>query len=144
MTKTAEASIQEYDDQLVLLERHTTITVAEVTTPEQNIINPEADEADDSPAQINAHGKLFEHVCDYVQRNVIRGSQVERMTKLFERYCLYMQTHSPEFYYPQYKNDNLKHRSKKYFGQRTIQAYYIKHTCFVFASYSIDCLPQPC
>ena len=50
MTKTAETSIKEYVDQLGLLGRHTTIAVADVTTPEQNIINPEADEADDSPA----------------------------------------------------------------------------------------------
>ncbi|KAK3763368.1 hypothetical protein RRG08_042158 [Elysia crispata] len=57
----------------------------------------------------------FTHIKGYVRKYIIENSQVERMTMLTEKYCLYMQSHHPEVYNPNYKTYKLKEKLLKAF-----------------------------
>ncbi|KAK3773241.1 hypothetical protein RRG08_012366 [Elysia crispata] len=65
-----------------------------------------------------AHADTFTHIKGYVQKYIIENSQVERMTMLTEKYCLYMQSHHPEVYNPNYKTYKLKDKLLKAFGSK--------------------------
>ena len=65
-----------------------------------------------------AHADAFTHIKGYVQKYIIENSQVERMTMLTEKYCLYMQSHHPEVYNPNYKTYKLKEKLLKAFGSK--------------------------
>ena len=56
----------------------------------------------------DAHQKAFQHICSYVDENIIKGGNVERVTMLRERYLQYMQGNYLVFYNPQYKTYQLK------------------------------------
>ena len=45
-----------------------------------------------------AHQQAFAHICEYVKKQIIQGSHVERMTMLRERYLSFLPMHSPEYY----------------------------------------------
>ncbi|KAK3776113.1 hypothetical protein RRG08_046780 [Elysia crispata] len=65
-----------------------------------------------------AQADAFTHIKGYVQKYIIENSQVERMTMLTEKYCLYMQSHHPEVYNPNYKTYKLKEKLLKAFGSK--------------------------
>jgi hypothetical protein len=131
VTETAEASIKEaanakQDTKLLCIIQDVDLIAREAhyhnscrrNFTRKDIRNPTPDPNSETSGQIQAHETAFEHLCEYVQTNIIIGSQVERMTMLRERYCLYMQEHSLEHYNPQYKTDKLKDKLQKHFGHR--------------------------
>lgn len=64
--------------------------------------NPEAKQEQD------AHKAAFDYLCQQVDKSIIKGANVERLSMLKEKYLLFLQEQFPEFYNPQYKTYKLK------------------------------------
>ena len=58
--------------------------------------------------RLEAHRQVFAYICEYVEKRMIQGLHVERMTMLRERYLSFLQMHSPEYYNADYKTDEFK------------------------------------
>ena len=65
-----------------------------------------------------AHREAMEHVCQYIEENIIQKAQVERMTMILERFLGYLQQHAPEHYNPNYRTLKLKEKLIHHFGER--------------------------
>lgn len=65
-----------------------------------------------------AHDRTFTYICNYVEKQIIENSNVERMTMIKEKYLEYLKTHHPEFYNPNYKTYKLKDRLQKKLGAK--------------------------
>ena len=68
--------------------------------------------------RLEAHRPAFAHICEYVEKQIIQGSRVKRMTMLYERYLYFLQMHSPEYYNSAYKTDKLKEKLHKHFRDK--------------------------
>ena len=53
-----------------------------------------------------------------MEKQIIQGSHIERMTMLRERYLSFFQMHCPEYYNADYKTDKLKEKLYKHFGDK--------------------------
>ena len=64
-----------------------------------------------------AHEAAFQHVCEYIQKQIIEGCNVERITMLRERYLQYLKNNYTKYYNPGYKTSKLKAKLIKHFDQ---------------------------
>ncbi|GFR95192.1 hypothetical protein ElyMa_004422200 [Elysia marginata] len=64
-----------------------------------------------------AYAKSFTYICEYITKQIIENSNVERMT-MIKRYLQYIKSHYPDFYNPNYKTYKLKAKLWKHFGGR--------------------------
>ena len=82
-------------------------------------VSSQSNEANEEAAEkLKAHEMAFTWLKEYVEENIIGGSNVERMSMLREKYLTFLQEHYPEAYNAQYKTDKLKHKLVKEFGSR--------------------------
>ena len=63
-----------------------------------------------------AHKAAFDKLTEHVNKSIISGGNVERMSMLRERYLAYILQNSPDCDYPDYKPDNLMSKLVKQFG----------------------------
>ena len=78
---------------------------------------PKEQESNEAQVALKAaHKAAFDKLTEHVNKSVISGGNVERMSMLRERYLSYILQNSPDCYYPDYKPDNLKSKLVKQFG----------------------------
>ena len=65
-----------------------------------------------------AHLKVLQHVCSYMEQSTIEDGNVERMTMLRDKYLSFLSQHSPEYYNEQFRTAELKDKLIGYFGDR--------------------------
>lgn len=131
ITKTSEESInaaaeRQKDDKLLLKIRGVDLVAVEAhyhnwcrreyTRSSIRHSDPSNKDSDDYAALQAAHKAAFDHVCSYVNDNIIVGLNVVRMTMLRERYLQYMLENSPTFFNTEYKTDKLKDKLVNRFG----------------------------
>ena len=62
----------------------------------------------DVAKNLEAHKKAFAYICDYVEKHIIKGCCVERVSMLREKYLQFLQEYFPTAYNKDYKTDKLK------------------------------------
>ncbi|GFR97961.1 hypothetical protein ElyMa_002758700 [Elysia marginata] len=65
-----------------------------------------------------SHSQAFQYVCNFVQKRIIDGAVIERITMLKENYLTYLQSRHPQEYNPKYKTYKLKQKLQKHFGEK--------------------------
>lgn len=65
-----------------------------------------------------AHKKAFEYISDYIQKEIVEKSNVERVGMIKEKYLSFLQRHYPDSYNPNYKTCKLKNKISTAFGDK--------------------------
>lgn len=85
------------------------------TRSEARHVSHEGSESSQSEA---AHKQAFEFISSYIEKNIIEGQNVERLTMLRERYLEYLLEKFPDEYNENYKTYKLKNKLVKHFKDR--------------------------
>lgn len=63
-----------------------------------------------------AHTEAFQYLCEYIQKEIVKGASICRISMLKEKYILFLRENHSKFYNPHYKIDKLKSKIMKSFG----------------------------
>ena len=104
VTKTADVSIKESADAKQDLKLLCDIREADLIAREAHYHNScscaytqkddrhnDVDEENDTSQQTQAHEKAFQYITGYVENSIIKDGNVERVTMLREKNCIFMQ-----------------------------------------------------
>ena len=65
-----------------------------------------------------AHNAAFQFIKSYIEKHLLTGGNIERLSMIRERYLTYLLDNHPNFYNKNYKMYKLKDKLQKYFGTK--------------------------